>query len=154
MFSSKDLKVKLVYMGFGGLIAIIGMLFGIGMLSSVTAQRDKFGAIECTSLRVVDAAGEVGVWLTVDAHGGGVSVHGTEWKSGGKAGVLLGISEAGGYVDAYSKEGTRAWWLGITKHGGSVRVSGKGEGKGQAIMGINEYGNGVVSTIDKNGYRQ
>ena len=29
MFAGKDLKVKLVYMGFGGMIAIIGMLFAI-----------------------------------------------------------------------------------------------------------------------------
>ena len=42
MFSNKDLKVKLVYMGFGGTIAIIGMLFGIGMVSSRTEQNDKF----------------------------------------------------------------------------------------------------------------
>ncbi len=57
MFSGKDLKVKLVYMGFGGMIAIIGMLFAIGMLSSVTAQNDKFDTIQCSRLEVVDADG-------------------------------------------------------------------------------------------------
>lgn len=34
---------------------------------------------------------------------------------------------------------------------GSVAVSRNG--KRQAAMGINEYGNGDVSTLDKNGYR-
>lgn len=29
-----------------------------------------------------------------------------------------------------------------------------GKGKGMAIIGINEYGNGAVSTFDKNSYRQ
>ena len=46
MFSSKDLKVKLVYIGVGGIIAIIGMFFAIGMLSSVRAQNDKFDTIQ------------------------------------------------------------------------------------------------------------
>ena len=30
----------------------------------------------------------------------------------------------------------------------------KGKGDGAAVMAINEYGNGAVSTWDKNGYRQ
>ena len=48
MFSGKDLKVKLVYMGFGGMIAVIGML------PSVTAQNEKFVTIECSKFEVVN----------------------------------------------------------------------------------------------------
>ena len=54
MFSREHWQIKLVYAGFGALLLFIGML-----LSPVTAQRDKFGEIECTSLAVVDAAGRL-----------------------------------------------------------------------------------------------
>ena len=50
VFSTQDWQIKLVYAGFGFLFAVIGML-----LSPVTAQRDKFGEIECRRLTVVDA---------------------------------------------------------------------------------------------------
>ena len=42
--------------------------------------------------------------------------------------------------------------LSIDELGGRVQVNGKGEGA--AAIGINEYGNGAVSTWDKNGYLQ
>ena len=39
--------------------------------------------------------------------------------------------------------------------GGCVgTVFGNGSSKGKAVMGINRYGNGAVSTWDKNEYRQ
>ena len=52
MFSNRDLKVKLVYMGFGGIIAIIGMFFAIGMLSCAAVQKDKFDTIQCSRLEI------------------------------------------------------------------------------------------------------
>ena len=39
--------------------------------------------------------------------------------------------------------------LGNYEHGGVVKVKGKGEG--EALMSINEYGNGTVFTRDTNG---
>lgn len=54
MFSNRDLKVKLVYMGFGGMIAIIGTLFAIGMLSCIAVQKDKFDAIQCSRLEILN----------------------------------------------------------------------------------------------------
>ena len=172
MFSSKDLKVKLVYMGFGGMIAIIGMLFAIGMLSSVTAQNDKFDTIQCSRLEVVDADGKVRVVLQyypflgyvttygkdglpqlmlgtdIEEHGGHVIAYG----KGGESQASLGIGEHGGHVTIYGKGGESQASLGINEHGGYVQV--KAKGKGAAVMGINEYGNGAVSSWDKNGYRQ
>ncbi len=65
MFSSNDLKVKLVYMGFGGMIAIIGMLFAFGMLSAVAAK--KFDTIQCSRLEVVNALGKPVVVLSGDS---------------------------------------------------------------------------------------
>ena len=142
MFSSEHWQIKLVYAGFGFLFAVIGML-----LSPVTAQRDKFGEIECTRLTVVDANGKTGVILTVDEHGGVVSAIGKD----GKSGALLGINEHGGTVGTYGKDGKPRAGFGVYEHGGHVEVRGKGEGA--AVMSINEYGNGAVSTWDKNGYR-
>ena len=103
MFSSKNLKVKLVYMGFGGMVAIIGMLFAIGMLSSVTAQRDKFDTIQCRRLEVVDAAGKPMVILATNEDGGAVQVNG---KGEGKA--VMSINEDGdGAVSTWDKNGNQ-----------------------------------------------
>ena len=43
--------------------------------------------------------------------------------------------------------------LSVNEHGGRVSVRGKGNNETRAVMGFNEYGNGGVSTWDKNGYR-
>ena len=250
------LRNKLSYMALGGLLMFIGMLTASVLMPSLTAQRDKFGEIECNSLRVVDADGVVqvilsanwmdkwntqGVWignnsygghvvargkdgkgeasLSVDVKGGVVDVFGNDkgermasigcdtlggfvgtkgtdgfpkaflgaWEHGGyfnikgKYGVpmvMLNIDEHGGHVNVYStaqvpnmpvgvdehdfamnslafsqleKRVPKAL-LSVTEHGGRVEVKGKGEGA--AVMGINDYGNGAVSTWDKNGYRQ
>ena len=54
MFSNRDLKVKLVYMGFGGMIAIIGTMFAIGMLSCGAVQKDRFDTIQCSRLEILN----------------------------------------------------------------------------------------------------
>ena len=43
--------------------------------------------------------------------------------------------------------------LGYTEYGGRVDIFNK-QGENRAVMSVNEYGNGAVSTWDKNGYRQ
>ena len=226
-------REKFRYMAFGGALVFLGMVGA--MMSPLTAEKDKFGAIECTRLTVVDADGKTMVYLTSDVHGGlvfafskglggaslsvdeyggcvkalgkdgqlaamlnvgedggrvrafgkdgksaaalgiiehggYVSAHGKDGKSGvslrvdehggrvdalgkdGKLGASLSVDEHGGSVSAFGKDGKLAAWLTITEHGGQVQVKGKGEGV--AVMSINEYGNGGVSTWDKNGYRQ
>lgn len=95
-------------------------------------------------------------------------------KAGGNTMTLLGYREHGGFVgtssidrelmaflaadeDAgsvvvFSEDTESMAALNIDENGGHVSVTGKSEGK--AAMGINEFGNGAVSTWDKNGYRQ
>lgn len=51
MFTLQNLKTKLVYIGFGSFFGCLCTIIGM-LLSPVTAQRDKFGEIECTSLTV------------------------------------------------------------------------------------------------------
>lgn len=160
MFSGKDLKIKLVYMGVGGMIAIIGMLFGIGMLSPVTAQRDKFDTIQCRSLEIVDEDDNVSVILTNNEHGGTVGVVSKDGRkkagfimttdSGGiaiykddKEMVSLSIAEYGGNVSVHGKDdGLSAVGIGVDEHGGRVSAYGKDEKSG-ARLSITEHGGRV-----------
>ena len=57
------------------------------------------------------------------------------------------VSLRGGEVTVFGKDGKSRVSLGVTEHGGRVQVKGKDEGA--AAMGINEFGNGAVSTWDK-----
>ncbi len=272
MFGIQNWKQALGLMALGSVFTIIGLL-----LSPVSAQRDKFGEIECTKLTVVDANGKPRVLIATDiigsdysadtirvrviGHGLGafVSTHGMDGKTGaalavshliggavtvydydgilaaelkgekyrrgvrvygengkraaellaienlgivetygkdgkpmvglgtgkhggtvvaygtdgesiarlgilehggtvaalgkdGNLGAVLSLDEHGGSVNAYGKDGKSEAWVGIREHGGFVQVRGKGEGA--AAMGVNEYGNGAVSTWDKNGVRR
>ena len=126
-------KVKLVYIGFGTVFGCLCTI--IGMLASpVTAQRDKFGEIECTSLRVVDEDGVPRVEIAV---------------SGGDCGVIVidkdGVPKAdlsvdehhGGYVGVYDKTGKSAA-LRVGIYGGRVAVNGKDE-QG-ALLSVDEHG--------------
>ena len=88
------------------------------------------------------------VTLGIAEHGGYVSVQGKAIS--GRA--YLAIDEHGGYISANGETGRRAHMT-IGEHGGRVGVGGNGSSKGEAVMAVNEYGNGVVSTWDKNGYR-
>ena len=161
-------REKFRYMAFGGALVFLGMVGA--MMSPLTAEKDKFGEIECTRLTVVDADGKMGVLLTTTEHGGSVLTPGKDGKSvaslgvdehggsvsafgkDGQSAVMLGVDEHGGGVSAFGKDGQLAAMLAAKEHGGHVHVNGKGEGV--AAMSINEYGNGAVSTWDKNGYRQ
>ena len=67
--------------------------------------------------------------------------------------VTLGVNDNGGVVQVRSTDSERFAQMHINKHGGSVSVFGKGSDSSRAIMTVNEYGNGAVSTWDKNGYR-
>ncbi|MDE0184060.1 MAG: hypothetical protein OXP71_01235 [Candidatus Poribacteria bacterium] len=157
MFSSKDLKVKLVYMGFGGMIAIIGMLIGIGMLSSVIAKNDKFGDIECSSLRVVDEDGitriilstddlagyddeNIRVRITGDASDGDVYVHGKGGSKYGSASATLGIGKNRiEHTDPLKIEWRQHGYVGA--YGGNPEV-------GSVELSINEHG-GMVDVRGK-----
>ena len=162
---------------------IVGSIITALVVSSGTAQRDKFDTIQCRKLEVVDATGKAGVILTIFEQGGRVKIRGkggvvdlstafvgsvevrdkfgAVYLSGGDVSVknkdgelaaVLSVDEDGGVVSVGGKVRKLGAQLGINEHGGYVQVTSKGEGA--AIMSINEYGSGAVSTWDKNGYRQ
>ena len=79
---------------------------------------------------------------------------------GGRARMYAGIHDGG--VVVYDKDGGEAE-MRTYEDSGRVRVRGKdggrievlnNQGEDRAVMGVNAYGNGAVSTWDKNGYRQ
>lgn len=69
---------KLRYMALGGLSVFIGMLTAGMLMPSLVAQRDKFGEIECTGLRVVGDYGDVKVFDGNDQKGSRISLFGKE----------------------------------------------------------------------------
>ena len=116
------------YLVISGIVGgVIGSLLTALLVSPVTAQRDKFGEIECTNLRVVDGGG-VSVWgkdgklkvvLGFDALGGRVNVN----DGDGKPSVSLGVIGDGGSVDVYSGDGVHRAWLGVDARGEGLSVS-------------------------------
>ena len=132
-------------MGLGAVIMLIGLAVGAIVSPPLIAQRDDvFGDIQCTGLTVVDKQGNVGVLLATGEGGGLVGVF-------GKDGESVGV-EHGGFVGVYGKDGGSASMT-TDEDGGRIVVANN-QGKTRAVMGINEFGNGGVSTWDKNGYRQ
>ena len=91
--------------------------------------------------------------VIVGEDGGSVRVFGKDGKEGS---AQMVINDNGGSVAVRGKdgEGKRVMAkMAINDNGGSVAVHGKGNTDSRAVMGVNEYGNGAVSTWDKNGYR-
>lgn len=169
MSTLQNWKTKLAYIGFGSLFGCLCTI--IGMLASpVTAQRDRFGQIECTGLTVVDG-GEVNVYdengigkvrLGIVGDGGAVSVLGMDGRPkvglsvnehGGLIGILskdakpkvdLGVDEHGGLVGIYDSEGNHHMTrLYHDVHGGRVGIFGR-NGQFLASLGSDEHGGQVV----------
>ena len=93
--------------------------------------------------------GEGMAGMSIYKNGGSVSVYGKDGE--GVAG--MNIYKNGGSVYVHRKDGGGMARMEIDEDGGSVYVHGKGNSVRRAVMGVNEYGNGAVSTWDKNGYR-
>ena len=74
-------------------------------------------------------------------------------KSGKEVVQIVSNGEHGGSVGVKGKEGQRGAQMNIDEHGGAFSAYGRGNQNSRVGMGVNEYGNGAVSTWDKNGYR-
>ena len=90
----------------------------------------------------IDVNGKDGVSATMltEAHGGVV------WVSGNGGTVEMGTDEHGGRVDVFSRNKQFNRQAPISDNN---RLSNH-----RATMSVNAFGNGAVSTWDKNGYRQ
>ena len=93
--------------------------------------------------------GKSAVGIGIEKHGGVVSV----LNKDGQLGAIVNVDEHGGRVSVRDKDGKSRAIVYVHEHGGSVSVHGKGSSESRAIIGVNKYGNGAISTWDKNGYR-
>ncbi len=146
---------RLGYIAVGGLLMLVGML--AANLTPLTAQRDSFGEITCTGLRVVDSEGNQRVSLMGYPEGGIVAACDSNgnlrtslvgFEEGGKIVVskknleecvTIGINENGGQIVIFDKDGKDRVAMWSTKDGGQFVVYGK-DGKPRGDIGVNEYG--------------
>ena len=130
--------------GFGGATEIVP--FGV----RVSGKDGRSAWLDALGVGVVGEEGKGRVYVTAE-DGGAVHVFGG--KDGGGS-VLMKIDENGGAVAVFGKDGGGAARMAINEDGGLVTVLGRGNTDLRALMGVNKYGNGVVFTWDKNGYRR
>ncbi|MDE0298093.1 MAG: hypothetical protein OXN17_05640 [Candidatus Poribacteria bacterium] len=147
----------------GGVVGAV-LVMAVGLIAPLEAQNEakdvEFGKITCTELTVVFPNGEPAATILPAGHGGliWVTSKGNKDKPVRSA-VHIGVDENGGIVYVFSNmkgEGAGgAGGVGVTigEYGGNVAVFGRGDAYTRASMGVNESGNGAVSTWDKNGYR-
>lgn len=76
-----ETRAKLSYMVLGGALVFVGMVFS--PIALITADKDKFGEIECRALKVVDANGEVRASVGVGEKGGVLQVFDKEGQAVG-----------------------------------------------------------------------
>ena len=150
----------------GGCVgAFITMLmWSLDPLGAQSSEERNFNVITCRELKVLDSEGKRNVRISSQEYGGSIRVYGDSGaallaidKRGGritvagdKGSAWMSIGGHGGFVSVFSqKDEGRGAAMSINKHGGEVRVVSDQERK--AIMGVNEDGNGTVTTWDKAG---
>ena len=85
---------KLGYIATGGLLMLTGMMASGIFMPNLFAQRDRFGEIECTTLRVVDEEGNVKVLISGDEFG--------RYNNKDNEAVFIGADRFGGIVSVSS----------------------------------------------------
>ena len=128
---------------------------------TVSMYTDENGA----SLSVQDRLlSDGGISMDALSYGGSITVKGKDLFDGGA--VYINIDSQGGGVEVSGKGGVAA--MGTDEHGGRVDVFNRNKQfnhqavisdnnrlfNHRATMSVNAFGNGAVSTWDKNGYRQ
>ena len=154
MFRVRNWKQTLGLMALGSIFTIIGML-----LSPVTAQRDKFGHIQCSGTTVADAQGNIRVVISADRGfgGGNVQVYGeyggigAELNGGYRGGSVVTNAKNGksnafihswfeyGLIGVEDDAGTRMVTLAGNDQGGEVKVHGKRRESNVRLI-VTEYG--------------
>ena len=133
---------------------VIGGSTSDGGYVAVRGKDGEFGAKMQAGEIVVFGKDEMtGAWVSVDEKNSGRIILFDNDDEGENIGVHLGIDEHGGLVSVGGKGGKGMAQIAVTEHGERVDVFGKVDKESRASMSVNEYGNGAVSTWDKNGYR-
>ena len=118
-------------------------VYGKNGNASVEISSEEFGG----RVNITNSEGYHVGTFKANPNGGHVAVH-----DGGdtKGMAILSGGEDGGFVELSKPSHKTQAKLHINEWGGRLQLNGKGEGA--VLLGINEYGYGVVSTYDKNGY--
>ena len=120
-------RKEVLFAVIGGIVGAV-LVMATGSFSPLGAQNEAVdlhvGEITCTGLKVVDEEGVLRVGLMDE---GIASVLDKDGKDG-KAKVAMTVDENRGHVVVYGKNA-----------------------ESKASMGVDDYGNGAVSTWDKNG---
>ena len=139
------------YAVIGGVVGAV-LTMAVCSVMPIGAQNGDatFGKITCTELAVVDAVGRAQVVVRYDENGGRLTVVDKSYEGG----TMIGVDQKGrGTISVSSAEIRVAAMMHVGDDGGHITVYGKGETGTRVAIGVNEYGNGGVSTWDKNGYR-
>lgn len=170
-------KHKFFYMVTGAVLGVTILLIGMAV-SPTTAQRDAFGEITCTGLRVLNQNGTSAVKLTSSERGGVVSVWGKDGKKDAMMGgmepggpftglrgeyvavvvfdnegapvALMGSGGGAGAIDILNKDRMPVAGMSSDEGGGVVSVSGK-DGEIAASMFTSHERGGIVNVWDRNG---
>lgn len=155
-----------LYAVIGGCVgAFITMLmWSYNPLGAQSGEDGNFNVVTCRELKVLDSGGKRNVRISSQEYGGSIAVYGDTGaallvidKRGGRITVAgdrgsawMSIGGHGGFVSVFGQKGEgHGAVMSINKHGGEVRVVS--DQKRKAIMGVNEDGNGTVTTWDKAG---
>lgn len=139
--------------------AVITMAASLVLPLGAQSQSDGvFGEITCTGITVRHSDSSEHVTLTPStiAIGSSEGLGAHILVSGGTGALSLGerptflLGGESSYLAVNGKNG--AVIMDVAQPGGSVAVYAKGSDESRARMTVNEFGNGAVSTWDKNGY--
>ena len=161
-----------LYAIIGGCVgAILTMLVGSFFPVGAQSQAANLGHISCESLSVVDGNGIARMRFFALKQGGLILVSPddaypkrllkidessiTISKGVSELVKITAVDEGGSVLvsSADSTNSTRAAIMHIDSYGGAIALYGEGSTKSRVVLGVNEYGNGAVSTWDKNSYR-
>ena len=135
-----------------------------GCVTVFGTRESKFE--EFATMQVADQGGSMVVHNRQGKTVGGLGVYESRGMVTvlGEGGTELGldtgvatmrVDEEGGNITVHRRKSTgEGVRIDTNQYGGKVIVFGKGNKLSRAIMGVDEYGNGGVSTWDKNGYRR
>ena len=113
-------------------------IFSMGDLASLTLSSGR----ERRESKVI---------ITSVSSNGAITVDGVISVNGENGEVEMTTDEQGGRVGVVGKNGKAR--IATHEQGAAFHLFGKGDQTSCVAMEINEYGNGAVSTWDKNGYR-
>ena len=148
----------------GGVVGAV-LVMAVGSIAPLGAQNEvkdvTFGSVICTGISVGSSDRGESIWITpgeihmMTPEGHGVLIYAAKGSGtlnlGQGVRINGGSKEGGGSISVIGEHGSVG--MNITEHGGRVGVHGKGNDQSRVVIGVNEYGNGAVSTWDKNGYR-